>query len=40
VHGKPKDPSHAAAVKLQQLEWQELFNACARAAVGAGELGI
>jgi hypothetical protein len=40
VHDKPKDPSHAAAVRLQQLEWQELFNACARAAVGAGEMGI
>jgi hypothetical protein len=40
VHAKPKDPSHAAAVRLQQLEWEELFNACARAAVGMGELGI
>ena len=40
VHDRPKDPSYAAAVKLQQLEWQELFGACARAAVGVGELGI
>ena len=40
VHDNPEDPSHAAAVKLQQLEWHELFNACARAAAGAGELGI
>jgi hypothetical protein len=40
VHDNPKDPSHAAAVRLQQLEWQELFGACAREAVGAGELGI
>ena len=36
VHDNPKDASHAAAVKLQQLEWQELFNACARAAMGDG----
>jgi hypothetical protein len=40
VHDKPRDPSYAAAVRLQQLEWQELFNACARAAVGMGALGI
>jgi hypothetical protein len=40
VHDKPKDPSHAGAVRLQQLEWRELFNACAGAAVGRGELGI
>ena len=40
VHDRPNDPSHTAAVRLQQLEWQELFGACARAAVGVGELGI
>jgi hypothetical protein len=34
VHANPKDASYPAAVKLQQLEWRELFDACARAAVG------
>src|SRR5215208_5107788 len=29
VHNNPSHPSHAAAVKLQQLEWEELFAACA-----------
>jgi hypothetical protein len=40
VHHKPADPSHAAAVKLQKLEWEVLFAACARAAVGMGEPGV
>ena len=32
VHDKPNDPRHAAAVELQRLEWQVLFDHCARAA--------
>jgi hypothetical protein len=34
VHDRPADPRHAAAVALQRLEWQILFDQCARAAAG------
>ena len=34
VHESPQDPRHAAAVALQKLEWQILFEACTRAAAG------
>ena len=34
VVDSPKDPRHAAAVKLQQAEWQALFRHCAFAAAG------
>jgi len=33
VHDKPNDPRHPAAVALQRLEWQVLFDHCTRAAV-------
>ncbi len=33
VYRKPDDPRHEVAVRLQQLEWRILFEACARAAV-------
>lgn len=35
VHGKPADPRHQAAVKLQRAEWEALFDYCAREAVEA-----
>ena len=34
VHEHPSDPRHAAAVALQRLEWQVLFDHCTRAAAG------
>ena len=34
VHRKPEDPLYPAAVKLQRIEWQALFDHCARNAVG------
>jgi hypothetical protein len=34
MHQKPDDPRRAAAVALQKLEWQLLFEHCTRAAVG------
>ena len=34
VHRKPDDPLYPAAVKLQRMEWQALFDHCARNAVG------
>ncbi|HEX4125203.1 MAG TPA: hypothetical protein VHY37_10795 [Tepidisphaeraceae bacterium] len=34
VVDSPHDPRHAAAVKLQQAEWQALFRHCAFAAAG------
>ena len=34
VHRDADDPLYAAAVKLQQIEWQTLFDHCARGAVG------
>ena len=34
VHQKPADPRHAAAVALQKLEWQILFDQCTRTASG------
>jgi len=34
VHKSPDDPRHAAAVALQRLEWQVLFDECARRAAG------
>ncbi|MEO6435591.1 MAG: hypothetical protein ABIP55_07495 [Tepidisphaeraceae bacterium] len=34
IHDKPDDPRHGAAVALQKLEWQILFDHCTRAAVG------
>ena len=34
VHARPDDPRHATAVRLQQVEWQELFDHCLRAAAG------
>lgn len=33
VHGKPADPRHAMAVRLQRAEWEGLFDYCVRAAV-------
>jgi hypothetical protein len=30
VHDRPADPRYAAAVQLQRLEWQILFDHCAR----------
>lgn len=35
VRDKPDDPRHAAAVRLQQIEWEALFNHCAYEATGA-----
>ena len=34
VHKSPDDPRHATAVALQRLEWQVLFDECARRAAG------
>jgi hypothetical protein len=34
VHESPSDPRHGLAVALQRLEWQVLFDHCARAAAG------
>jgi hypothetical protein len=34
VHNQPADPRHAAAVRLQQIEWRVLFEHCGRAAAG------
>ncbi len=34
VHDKPNDPRHRAAVALQRLEWQLLFDHCTRQAAG------
>jgi hypothetical protein len=34
VEGKDRDPKHAAAVSLQQLEWRLLFDHCTRSAAG------
>jgi hypothetical protein len=34
IHDKPADPRHTAAVRLQQMEWEALFNHCAYAATG------
>jgi hypothetical protein len=34
IHDKPSDPRQAAAVRLQQMEWEALFNHCAYAATG------
>jgi hypothetical protein len=34
VHRDPADPRHAAAVRLQQVEWHVLFDHCLRAAIG------
>jgi hypothetical protein len=34
VHARPDDPRHSAAVALQRLEWQMLFDHCTRAAIG------
>ncbi len=31
IHDDPHDPRHRVAVQLQQLEWQALFEYCARA---------
>lgn len=36
VHQRPDDARHAAAVRLQQIEWQVLFNHCLHAASGQG----
>jgi hypothetical protein len=37
VHARPEDPRYAAAVRLQQIEWEALFSHCAYEA--AGEAG-
>jgi hypothetical protein len=34
VHRTRDDPRHAAAVALQRLEWQLLFDHCTRSAAG------
>jgi hypothetical protein len=34
VHESPNDPRHAAALALQRLEWQILFDDCTRRAAG------
>jgi hypothetical protein len=34
THRDPDDPLHAAAVRLQQVEWRALFDSCLRAAAG------
>ena len=36
VHRDPADPGHAAAVRLQQVEWKVLFDYCVCAAAGGG----
>jgi hypothetical protein len=33
VHDRPDDPRHGVAVRVQQLEWQVLFDQCVQAAV-------
>jgi hypothetical protein len=38
VHSRPNDPSYAAAVQIQKLEWRALFADCAFAAAGAGTI--
>jgi hypothetical protein len=35
VHKTPEDPRYAAAVRLQQIEWEALFHHCAYEAAGA-----
>ena len=35
AHANPADPRHALAVSLQRLEWQVLFDDCARRATGS-----
>ena len=35
VQGKPSDPRHEVAVRLQRAEWEALFDYCAREAVEA-----
>ena len=35
LHGKPNDPRRPVAIKLQQAEWQALFNHCALGAAGS-----
>jgi hypothetical protein len=34
VEGNERDPKHAAAVSLQQMEWRLLFDHCTRSAAG------
>jgi hypothetical protein len=34
IHADPADPRHAAAVRLQQMEWRALFNHCAYESAG------
>jgi hypothetical protein len=35
IHDQPNDPRHHAAVRLQQMEWEALFQHCAYEAAGA-----
>ncbi len=35
IYRRPEDPRHAVAVRLQQAEWQAIFNHCALAAAGS-----
>lgn len=35
IHDHPDDPRHQAAVRLQQMEWEALFQHCAYEAAGA-----
>ena len=35
IHNKPADPRHEIAIRLQQAEWQALFEYCAYEATGA-----
>ncbi len=35
IHDQPGDPRYDAAVRLQQMEWEALFNHCAYEAAGA-----
>jgi hypothetical protein len=34
LHDRPHDPLHSTAVAVQRLEWQALFEHCARQAIG------
>ena len=40
VHGKPSDPRHDLAVRLQRAEWEALFGYCLRAAVESDVDGL
>lgn len=37
IHDRPQDPRYGAAVRLQQMEWEALFQHCTEEAAGVAE---